>query len=83
MEVKVLVACQKGKMMKQTMRTWVAVAAMTSIILTMSIDLGGAEVKSSPTFGVKVPDGHRQWELISVAQDSNLDQPKGIVGNSI
>jgi hypothetical protein len=35
----------------------------------------------SPIFGVKIPDGYRQWELISVSQGK--DELKGIVGNVV
>jgi hypothetical protein len=33
----------------------------------------------SPIFGVKIPDGYGQWELISVSHST--DEIKGIVGN--
>jgi len=34
---------------------------------------------SSPIFGVKIPDGHRHWELIAPSQSTN--ELKGIHGN--
>jgi uncharacterized protein (DUF302 family) len=36
---------------------------------------------SSPIFGVKIPEGYRQWELIAPSQSEK--ELKGIVGNSI
>jgi hypothetical protein len=44
-------------------------------------DLGveGAGDVASPIFGVKIPDGYRQWELIAVSQGAS--ELKGIVGN--
>jgi hypothetical protein len=45
----------------------------------LSTDCG--DENSSPIFGVKIPDGYRQWELIAPSQ--NEKELKGIVGNSI
>jgi hypothetical protein len=42
--------------------------------------LGGGDEKSSPIFGVKIPDGYRQWELVSVSQGP--EELKSIVGNA-
>jgi hypothetical protein len=36
---------------------------------------------SSPIFGVRIPDGYRQWELISPSQSEK--ELKGIVGNGV
>lgn len=37
----------------------------------------------SPIFGVTVPDGYRQWELVSVAHEEGLDELRGVLGNFI
>src|SRR5262249_40384685 len=41
--------------------------------------LGRSDDQGSPIFGVKIPDGYRQWELISVSQGK--DELKSILGN--
>jgi hypothetical protein len=38
---------------------------------------------SSPIFGVKIPDGYRKWELISMSQDSGKNELKCILGNGV
>jgi hypothetical protein len=42
---------------------------------------GRGDDKCSPIFGVKLPDGYRQWELVSVSQGQ--DELKGILGNAV
>ena len=42
----------------------------------------GVDDTSSPIFGVKIPNGSRQWELISVSQ-SDKNELKGILGNGV
>lgn len=39
---------------------------------------------ASPIFGVTIPPGYRQWELIAPSQETgNLDELRGILGNAI
>lgn len=39
---------------------------------------------ASPLFGVTIPAGYRQWELIAPAHEAgNLDELRGILGNPI
>jgi hypothetical protein len=42
-----------------------------------------ADDTSSPIFGVKIPVGYRQWELISVSENSGKNELKGILGNGL
>ncbi|WP_416762610.1 cytochrome P460 family protein [Roseateles sp. So40a] len=39
---------------------------------------------ASPIYGVTIPDGYRQWELVGVAtEDAPLDELRAVVGNKI
>lgn len=43
-----------------------------------------AEDRGSPIYGVKLPDGYRDWKLISVAQENGKnDDIRAILGNEI
>lgn len=43
----------------------------------------GSDV-GSPIFGVTIPPGYRQWELIAPSQETGrLDELRGIVGNTV
>jgi len=43
-----------------------------------------ADDKASPIFGVTIPAGYRQWELIAPSREAgSLDELRGIVGNAI
>jgi hypothetical protein len=42
-----------------------------------------ADDVSSPIFGVKIPDGYRKWELISVSAAPGKDELKAILGNGV
>jgi Cytochrome P460 len=45
---------------------------------------GGALKPTSPIYGVSIPDGYRQWELIAPAlEDAPLDEIRAVVGNEI
>jgi hypothetical protein len=36
---------------------------------------------ASPIFGVTIPDGYRQWELVAPSHEpAPLDEPRAIVG---
>jgi hypothetical protein len=47
----------------------------------VSLGGGSGNDTGSPIFGVKLPDGYRQWELIAVSQGK--DELKSVVGNGI
>ncbi|MBY0610972.1 MAG: cytochrome P460 family protein [Beijerinckiaceae bacterium] len=42
-----------------------------------------ADELKSPIFGVGIPEGYRQWELVGVAHESGLDELRAIVGNPV
>jgi hypothetical protein len=37
--------------------------------------------QGSPIFGVKIPAGYRQWEMVGVSQEVGLGELRGILGN--
>jgi hypothetical protein len=43
---------------------------------------GAAESLRSPIFGVVIPKGYRQWELVAVSYETAFDEFRGILGNS-
>jgi hypothetical protein len=44
---------------------------------------GRADDASSPIFGVKIPDGYRKWELVSVSEAPDKNELKAIFGNGV
>ncbi len=69
--------------MKRTSVILPAVAAISAInIICFTPGRAGGE-EASPVFGVTIPDGYRQWELVAVAHEEGLDELRGILGNGI
>ena len=63
---------------------WGAVAAVTASCLLAVIPFaaGGADDDASPIYGVRLPAGYRNWELVSVAHEGgNLNDIRAILGN--
>jgi hypothetical protein len=58
-------------------------AAAVAVTCAMTFKPGYADNEGSPIFGVKVPAGYRQWELVAVAHEAGLDELRGILGNDI
>lgn len=67
--------------MKRFLIVLVATVTVACVIAAVNIRVGHADGESSPIFGVKIPDGYRQWELTSVSEDSEKKELKSIVGN--
>ena len=58
----------------------------TAICVTGSMPLiaGGADDEGSPIFGVKIPVGYRQSEMVGMSHEAgNLDELRGIRGNAL
>jgi Cytochrome P460 len=69
--------------MKRTSVVFVAAATITAIAMTwFTPGLADGE-GASPIFGVTIPEGYRQWELVAVAHEEGLDELRGILGNVI
>jgi hypothetical protein len=41
------------------------------------------ESKASPIYGVTIPAGYRQWEMVAVSYEAPLDEFRGILGNPL
>jgi len=60
------------------------VATAACIIVLMPIAVGGADDEASPIFGVKLPAGYREWQMISVAHEAgSLNDIRAVLGNDI
>ena len=66
--------------MKQMFMLALAAGCITASMLSIA---GQADDGGSPIFGVKIPAGYRQRELIAVSHESGLDELRGILGNAI
>jgi cytochrome P460 len=62
-----------------------ALTGIASAITVMPFDAGRADVEgASPIFGVTVPDGYRQWELIAPSHEGDpLNELRAIFGNAV
>jgi hypothetical protein len=61
-------------------------AAATTAVLAATVQLaaGRAEDAASPIFGVKIPAGYRQWELIAPSHEAgDFNELRGILGNAV
>src|ERR1700753_4003557 len=65
----------------------VGVAAMTVAIAYTGSALGQSNDDAAPIYGIKMPDGYRDWRLISVkrltAAGGRLNQLRAELGNDI
>jgi hypothetical protein len=69
-------------------RSWLALAGLATISVVAAAAALGAEIGSdannaSPIYGVTMPEGYRQWELVAPAlEDEPLNELRAVVGNS-
>ena len=71
---------------KRISRSAVAVATAVAAGLFASIPFtaGRAAGEASPIFGVTIPDGYRQWQVVAPSEElGKLDELRIIVGNPI
>jgi hypothetical protein len=62
----------------------VIVFVATALVVTTQITTGRADDESSPIFGVKMPTGYRQWELIAPSHEAGgFNELRGILGNAV
>jgi hypothetical protein len=61
-----------------------AAVSVACIIASMPLTAGRADENASPIYGITIPTGYRQWELVSVAHEAgDLDDLRAILGNAI
>jgi hypothetical protein len=69
--------------MKRTSILAVAAIAVCLIALT-AFTASGADDQAAPIFGIKIPQGYRDWKLISVAHEAgNLNDLRAVLGNDL
>ncbi len=67
-------------------RVWLLASTLAPFVFaTVPPDVGGAHAEdASPIFGVTIPDGYRQWELIAPSHEADpLNELRAILGNSV
>jgi Cytochrome P460 len=64
--------------------SWVFAAATAAcVVASMPFAAGGADDDASPIYGVKLPAGYREWQLVSVAHEAgDLNDLRAILGNA-
>ncbi len=61
-----------------------AIAVALTILAALPFAPGHAEDEASPIFGGKLPDGYRDWRLISVAhEEGDLNDLRAVLGNDV
>jgi hypothetical protein len=59
-----------------------AIGALT-LFATASQTVAQPDRQSSPVYGVTIPEGYRNWELIAASQETGrLDELRAVVGNA-
>lgn len=62
----------------------VAVGALGGGAATVVTASGQSQGEAAPIYGIKIPPGYRDWQLISVArEDGNFNQLRAQLGNDI
>ena len=70
--------------MKRITLLIIAVATMAFVIASMAQRTGHAYQDVTPVFVTQIPDGYRDWKLVSVAHEAgNLNDIRAILGNDI
>ena len=70
--------------MKRTFIRSSAVVTAACVIALIPAAVGGADDDGSPIFGVKIPAGYRDWQMISVAHEAgSLNDIRAVLGNDI
>jgi hypothetical protein len=69
--------------MKRKTLSLLAAAAAAGVVAWMPITPGYADGEGSPIYGVTIPQGYRNWELVGVAHEAGLDELRGVLGNDI
>jgi hypothetical protein len=70
--------------MRRIVLALVAVVALAGVVTYVATASGEADEEVAPIFGVKLPPGHRDWRLISVAhEEGDLNDFRAILGNDI
>jgi hypothetical protein len=70
--------------MKRFACIFATVVALAGAAAYLAPASGEAEGEAAPVFGIKLPDGYRDWRLISVAhEEGKLNDLRAILGNDV
>lgn len=69
--------------MKQISILVLAVTVFGCVIASMPVTSGRADDAGSPIYGVTIPSGYRQWELIAPSHQPDFDELRVILGNAL
>jgi hypothetical protein len=70
--------------MRRSLFMLFAVGALAAVVAYMVPASGQADGETAPIFGVKIPPGYRDWQLISVAhEEGTLNDLRAILGNDV
>jgi len=70
--------------MKRIAFLLVAVATLVGVAASIVISSGRANEEASPIYGVTIPSGYRDWQLISVIhEEGDFNQLRAALGNDI
>jgi hypothetical protein len=58
-------------------------ATITACVVASTPFVAAADNEASPIFGVTIPTGYREWQMIAVSHEVGLDEFRGILGNDI
>jgi hypothetical protein len=61
---------------------WAAIAS-ACIIGMVPVAADQTDDDASPIYGVKIPEGYRNWEMVSVSHEAGLDELRGVLGNDV
>ena len=60
------------------------IVALAGVVAGLTPASGEPDGEAAPIFGIKIPQGYRDWKLISVAhEEGNLNDLRAILGNDI
>jgi hypothetical protein len=63
---------------------FVMAAIAVCAIALMTFAASGTDEEAAPIFGIKIPEGYRDWRLISVAhEEGKLNDFRAILGNDV
>jgi hypothetical protein len=69
--------------MRKLTAFWLAASGIAAIGLSVAAT-GGATENVSPIYGVRLPEGYRGWQMITVAHEAGKNNDiRGILGNDI
>jgi len=62
---------------------WTALSISALVAAVLVAGSADADDGASPIFGVRIPDGYRRWEVVTVSHPLAFDELRAIVGNSL